>query len=403
MKNFNKISIHHVWVLAIALCLLVQPQFASAQGIVMLVGDVLPLKNKVVWRNLVKLSDRKEGENLVIGAAHARPALYGGFALRAFQRYGDTAELLPIAENFEEFSVDYQDALNNPELNDRIRNASSVYFVGGAPQRLSRLLFTDTGNATGAATAIRELFQSGGLIVGGIPGPFVLSTSEIDVFEALTTGKIPVDAKLSGLGLLDQEWYFDQHIFSGGRFAAALIAMFQLGMKGAIGVDLDTAAVVFQNTVEVLGNRGVLIIDLSEASYDQSESGAVIQQVKLSYLENGDRFDLDALEATPYARKASGFELEPQLDAKNNPVSDSFVSTRDMFRPGELIRLMAETFDTRTGQSQGYALHHSERSSGFNFRLYTGPDSRGWLATGSGEDRYTLVNIYLDINPILSN
>lgn len=402
MQNTRKISFFYSCTLAIALCFL-QLQLASAQGIVMLVGDVLPLKNKIVWRNLVNLADRKEGKNLVIGAAHARPALYGGFVLRAFQRYGDTAELLPISESVEDFSVDYQEIVNDSTINDQIRSASSVYFVGGAPQRLSRVLFDENKNATGSADALRELFQSGGMIVGGIPGPFVLSTTEIDVFEALTTGQIPSEAMPKGLGLLSQEWYFDQHIFSGGRFAAVLVAMFQLGMKGAIGIDLDTAAVVFEDQVEVLGNRGVLVIDLSEASFELSEDGAVIQKVRLSYLENGDRFDMNTLEATPYAWKTGGFELEPQLDAKNNPTMDAFVSTREMFRPGEVTRLMAETFDAKTGQSQGYALHHSERSSGFLFRFYTGSDSRGWLETSSGEDRYTLLNIYLDINPINSN
>lgn len=398
----QKLRFLYACTLAVSLCLL-QPQLASAQGVVMLVGDVLPLKNKVVWRNLVRLADRKEGENLVIGAAHPRPALYGGFALRAFQRYGDAASLLPIAEGFEEFSVDYRDAVNDKGFSDRIRKSGAVFFVGGAPQRLSGLLFEKNGSPTATADAIRHLHRSGGLIVGGIPGQIALSTAEIDAFDALATGQIPAQANSSGLGLLRRDWYFDQHIFGRGRFAAVLIAMFQLGLKNAIGVNLDTAAVVFQNSVEVLGNRGVLAIDLSQASLDTSAAGAEIKQVRLSYLENGDRLNMDTLEVTPYAQKTSGFELEPQLDALNNPTSDVFVSTREMFRPGELIRLMAETFDTRTGQSQGYALHHGERSSGFQFRFYTGPDSRGWLATGSGEDRYTLLNIYLDIDPIGAN
>ena len=82
-------------------------QSVSANGIVMLVGDVLPLNNQIIWRNLVKIAGQKEGENLVIGAAHSRPKLYGEFAVRSYQRYGDSAELLPIAEEFQEFSTDF--------------------------------------------------------------------------------------------------------------------------------------------------------------------------------------------------------------------------------------------------------------------------------------------------------
>ena len=56
-------------------------EVAVASEVLMLVGNVLPLNNKIVWRNIVNITDRVEGENLVIAAAHRRLALYGKFAL----------------------------------------------------------------------------------------------------------------------------------------------------------------------------------------------------------------------------------------------------------------------------------------------------------------------------------
>ena len=50
-------------ILALALVLLtaMPVQVLRAEGVLMLVGDVLPLKNQVVWRNLVKIAGEETG------------------------------------------------------------------------------------------------------------------------------------------------------------------------------------------------------------------------------------------------------------------------------------------------------------------------------------------------------
>ena len=376
----------------------VQMLRAEGAGIVMLVGDVLPLKNKVVWRNLVRLADRNPSPNVIIAAAHSRSKLYGGFAQRAFERYGASAQLLPVAEVFQEFSTDYRFAREDRALTDQVRNSSSVFFVGGLPQRLSGIMYTDDGSPSDLARATQEAHASGSMIVGGIPGTTVLST-ETDPVEVLTDGEVDPEHLFKGLELIGSDWFADQHYFSNGRFATGLVAMHQLGFKYGIGVGLDTAAVLHSNVVEVLGNRGITIVDISDASFDMSRKGAIIQGVRLSYLENGDRFEIENMKTVPYQKKMSGFTLIPQVVASENTEVDNFVSSQEMFTPGELVRLMVEALETETGQSQGYALHHGSRD-GFRFRFYTGPDSTGWLSTGDDEDRYTLANIYLDIEPL---
>ena len=373
-------------------------QSVSANGIVMLVGDVLPLNNQIVWRNLVKIAGKKEGENLVIGAAHSRTKLYGEFALRSYQRYGDSAELLPIAEVFQEFSTDYQHVTEDQNVTDRVRASRSVFFVGGAPQRLSKVLFDKNRESTALAVAIQEAYQSGSLIVGGIPGRAVAST-DLDAIEVITDGVISEDKIFPGLSLMEQDWYVDQHFFGKGRFAATIVAMQQLGIEKGIGVGLDTAAVVYNNTVEVLGNRGVVTVDLSNATFDVSRDGAMIRGVKLNYLENGDRIDMTTMITTPYSKKSNDFEIVPKFNASSSSVKDTFVSSQEMFRSGEFVRLMFKALDSKTGQSLGYALHHGDRM-GFQFRFYTGPDSRGWLMTETGEDTFSLINVYLDIEPL---
>ncbi len=377
-------------------------QLLRAEGIVMLVGDVLPLKNQVVWRNLVRIAERKPGENVIIAAAHSRSKLYGSFAQRAFQRYGATSQLLPIAEVFQEFSTDYRFAGEDRTLTDQVRASSSVFFVGGLPQRLSTIMFAGEDSApSDLASAVQEAHASGSMIVGGIPGATVLST-EVDPIEALSHGRVGSENLFRGLNLISPDWFVDQHYFGNGRFATGLVAMHQLDVRYGIGVGLDTAAVVHSNVVEVIGNRGVAIVDLSDADFSKTKSGVIIRGVRLSYLENGDRFEVDSMTTIPYQDKLNGFELVPNAIASENPVADRFVSSQEIFARGEIVRLMTEALQEKSGQSQGYALHHDSRD-GFQFRFYTGPDSIGWWATDDSGDHYTLANIYLDIEPLSQN
>ena len=386
-----------IFALALVLLTALPVQVLRAEGVLMLVGDVLPLKNQVVWRNLVKIAERKQGENLIIAAAHSRTKAYGGFAQRSFERYGTSAELLPIAEVFQEFSTDYEFAAEDAALADRVLSSSSVFFVGGQPQRLSRIMFKENGDPRALARAVKEAYAAGSMIIGGIPGATILST-EADPIETLTDGKVKRGLLPNGLNLVE-DWFVDQHYFGNGRFASGLIAMHQLGMNYGVGIGLDTAAVFHNNVIEVLGNRGVAVVDISDAEIKRSRKGVRIQGVRLSYLENGDRFEIGQMNLVPYQTKENGFQLEPVIDASANPIDDSFVSSKEMFTPGELLRLMVEALEAKSGQSRGYALHHDSRD-GFSFRFYTGPDSTGWLATDDSGERYTIANIYLDIEPL---
>ena len=340
----------------------------------------------------------KKGDNLVIAAAHNRPKLYGSFTLRAYQRYGSSADLIPLAEDFQEFSTDYKLTTQDQELANRIRAASSIFFVGGAPQRLSNVLSEESGQVTALATAILENYQSGGLIIGGIPGATALAT-DTDLLEVLTQGEISSHHLVSGLGLIDNNWFVDQHVFGNGRLATSLVAMHQLGLHYGIGVGLDTAAVVHNGIVEVLGNRGVALIDVSNASFSKKKSGMEIKGVRLSYLENGDRVQMDTLALIPYNKKANDFELLPKTNASENFSVDTFISSQNVLVPGEFVRLMYDALDAESGQSTGFAPLEGSSRKGFLFRFYTGADSRGWLSTATGEDRFTLQNIYLDISP----
>lgn len=369
----------------------------TPSGAVIAVGDVLPFNQRKVWNRIVEHAP----ELVIVAAASDRPKLYGEFARRALERHGAFAELLPVAVDAAEFGVDPRRAAEDPALVERVRDAAGVFFVGGAPQRLARVLFRADGVPTPLASAIVEMHAGGGAVVGGIPGPAGLSTG-VDALEVLAGGRVPPAQLFRGLGLVTEGWFVDQHVFSPGRLAEMLVAMHQLGIPRGLGVGTGTSAVIEGGRMEVVGDEGVLLIDLSRSlAASSSANGFELAGARLSYLEHGDRFDMSTLEVAPAVAKLEGFELGPGGDASGSAAHDR-PAAGDLLAAGELLRLLREAIDGPGSEALGYAFPDGEGGArrGFRFRFHSLDDTRGWLSVHTGADRYTIANIGLDISAV---
>ena len=366
----------------------------ARSGTLVLVGDVLRFNQGEVWDRIA----RSAPDLVVIAAANDRPKLYGGFALRALRRHGAFAELLPLAVEPAEFGVDHRRAVADPALIDRVREASGVFFVGGAPQRLARVLVGTDGSPTPLGSAVAEVHATGGTVVGGIPGSVGLAIG-IDALEALATGTVPSEQLFRGLGLTPQGWFIDQHAFSPGRLAEILVAMRQLGVARGIGIGPDTSAVVVGDEVEVIGDEGILLIDLDENRTAQDFPARFrLEGARLSYLEQGDRFDMSTLEVTPAAAKLDGFEIEHHEEDGGVPEGDRPLAV-DLSARGQLLRLLVEALDGARREAFAYAFPEGggDDARGFRFRFHSVPGTVGWLSVDSGRERYTIVNLGLEI------
>ena len=367
----------------------------TPSGVVVLVGDVLPFNQGNVWNRIAEHAP----ELVIIAAASDRPKLYGRFARRALERHGAFAELLPVAVDAAEFGIDPGQAVEDPAVLEQVRDAAGVFFVGGAPQRLARVLFRTDGTPTPLASAIVEMHAGGGAVVGGIPGSAGLSTG-VEAAEVLATGRVPPAQLFRGLGLMSEGWFVDQHVFSPGRFVEMLVAMHQLGIPHGIGVGTETSAVIEDGRVDIVGDEGVLLIDLSHSRPSpDAANGFQLAGARLSYLEHGDRFDMSTFEVTPAAAKLDGFELQPGGEAARS-TDEEPPAAGDLLAVGELLRLLREAIDGPRPEAHGFAFPDGEGDArrGLRFRFHSLDDTRGWLSVHSGADRYTIVNIGLDIS-----
>ena len=391
-------------------------------GTVILVGGVLRFDQRDVWNRIVGQAP----DLVIVAAAGDRPKLYGGFAQRALERHGAFAELLPVAVDPAEFGVGHRRATGDPALVEKVREAAGVFFVGGAPQRLAEVLLRDDGSPTPMAAAVAETYAAGGTVVGGIPGVSGLFTG-VDALEALARGRIASARLHRGLGLLGAGWLVDQHAFSAGRFAEILVAMRQLGVARGLVVGANTAAVIEDGRLEVVGAEGVLVIDLSESldgSGSRGESGSRsgpegrsgseggglpgsvqggfrLSGVRLSYLEHGDRLDMRTLRVEPAAAKRDGFEIDPDAEERQ-PFARDRPATGDLFSKGRLLQLLHEAIDGPRREASGFVFPEGEGGDvrGFRFRFHTRPETRGWLSALSGVERYTILDLGLEITPV---
>ena len=384
-------------------------------GTVILVGGVLRFDQRDVWNRIVGHAP----DLVIVAAAGDRPKLYGGFAQRALERHGAFAELLPVAVDPAEFGVEHRRATGDPALVGKVREAAGIFFAGGAPQRLAEVLFRDDGSPTPMAAAVTEMYAAGGAVVGGIPGVNGLFTG-IDALEALARGRIAPARLHRGLGLLGAGWLVDQHAFSAGRFAEILVAMRQLGVARGLGIGANTAAVVEDGRLEVVGAEGVLVIDLSgslHGSGSRGESGSRsgpegrdlpgfvqglrLADVRLSYLEHGDGLDMRTLRVEPAAAKRDGFEIDPDAEERQ-PFVQARPAAGDLFAKGRLLQLLHEAVDGPRREASGFAFPEGEGGDvrGFRFRFHTRPETRGWLSALSGVERYTIRDLGLEITPV---
>ena len=364
-------------------------------GTLILVGDVLRFNQRNVWNRITELA----ADLVIIAAASDRPKLYGEFARRALQRHGAFAEVIPLAVDFSEFGTDFRRVVVDRTLVDKVREAGGVYFVGGAPQRLAEVLLDADGSPTPMGKAVTEAYATGGVIVGGIPGSVGLFTG-IDALEVLAGGRVSPAYLYRGLGLVANGWLVDQHVFTVGRFAEVLMAMRQIGITHGLGIGVNTAAVVKDGRVDVVGEEGVLLIDLSGSqAVDGLAEGFRLAGVRLSYLEHGDSFNMSTLEVRPAAVKLDGFEIDPD-EEERQPSEPAPPAATDLLAKGGLLELLREALDGSRREAIGLAFSEDSDGDerGYRFRFHSVAETAGWLSIDSGVERYTILNVGLDVS-----
>ena len=385
---------------ALTLALLASMPVHAAEppkGSLVIIGGALRPDNGAVWERIVQLAGGKEARIAVFASASANPEKAGASLVERLNKYGANAFFVPVAVRLT--GTDYQAAADNPELAAAVRSAGGAYFAGGDQARITRALRRPDGTNTLVLDALWDMYRRGGVIAGTSAGAAIMSSTMFGhpkpVLATLKLGLTDGQEITPGLGFIGDDVFVDQHLLVRGRFARMLPAMLQKGYKLGLGIDENTAMVVSPNRdVEVIGYKGALVVDLSGAN---AKKGAFnVSNVRLSYLDNGDRFNIASHTFTPAPDKADG-RLDPARPYYREPLFSA-----DILGNSTVVDLMGKLIDSDQPEAIGLTLDSAnsvQPDLGFEFKFSRTGESVGYMSAAT--EAYSVYNVRLDIRPIV--
>lgn len=387
---------------ALAVSLLSSPpaeaaELPASKGSLVIIGGALRPDNAPVWERIVQLAGGKGARIAVFASASANPEKAGAALVERLNKYGANAFFVPVAVRLT--GTDYQAAADNPALAKAVRSAGGAYFAGGDQARITRALRRADGSNTQVLDALWELYRRGGVIAGSSAGAAIMSSTMFGhpkpVLATLKLGLTDGQEITPGLGFIGDDVFVDQHLLVRGRFARMLPAMLQKGYKLGLGIDENTAMVVGPNReVEVLGYKGALVVDLSAANARKGDFN--VSNVRLSYLDNGDRFNIASHSFTPAPDKADG-RLDPARPYYREPLFSA-----DILGNSTVVDLMGKLIDSDQVDAIGLTLgspHGVQPDLGFEFKFSRTSESVGYMSATT--EAYSVYNVRLDIRPIV--
>ncbi|WP_457350361.1 cyanophycinase [Roseateles sp. P5_D6] len=375
-------------------------------GTAIVIGGALKNDNEAVWQRIVDESGGAGARIAVFATAAANPERSAGLIVAALNRHGANAEAIPVAPRQKD--IDLQANLNDPVLIAKVAASKAVFFSGGAQEHIVDTL-QPGGEPTAMLLAIRQVFDGGGVVAGTSAGAAIMSRmmfrdapDNMQVLKGQWRDRREFDR---GLGFIGPDLFVDQHFLKRGRIGRMLPAMRALGYTLGLGVEENTAAVVKGSEVEIVGARGALLVDLSEASADTRLPAFNLRGALISYLDRGDRHDLKTGVTTPAAHKLREPKIDPAAsDYKPYLQNDNYFL--DILADNTIVTAMAQLLDGRAPEVRGLAYRAKPRPGdlspelGFEFRLYKGPGLVGWFSGALGGEDYTVLKARLDVIPV---
>ena len=386
--------------------------FQPVAGTVMPMGGAVRHDNEAVRQRLVQLAGGSAARFVVIPSASDRPEQSGSDAVEQLRRRGAQAELLKIAPRWAgETLASARRAAADPANLAKIANATGVFFTGGAQERTADVLNPD-GVASPVLQAVRALQERGGVVAGSSAGAAIMSSTmfrdamnSVQVMKGVMRDGKEIDR---GLGFVGDQLFIDQHFLKRGRVGRMLALMLAKGYKVGLGVDENTAAIIHGSEIEIVGGSGALLLDLRQAS---QEPGPVnVRNVRISYLDNGDRYDLARLQGQVLAAKRARGEIkfrQPDFASELEFVRPAFT---DILGENTILRALTQLVDGPRDHVRGIAFDLENLPDapvadpapelGFEFMLRRDEHTHGWDNEGLDDNDYSIFDARLDVRPV---
>ncbi|WP_229499829.1 cyanophycinase [Pseudoduganella ginsengisoli] len=371
---------------------------APAKGALVIAGGALRADTAEVWTRIIALAGGQGARIAVFPSAAGNPQRAGQTTAAILRRYGADPFVVPVAVRLA--GTDVRRSADDAALAEQVRTAGGVFFVGGDQARITQALLRPDGSRSAVLDAVWDVYRGGGVVAGTSAGAAVMSSTMFndapDLLAVLRDGLPEGRALAPGLGFIGDKVFIDQHFLVRGRFARMLPAMRQRGYQLGLGIDENTALVVSGDVVEVLGYKGALLVDLSQATGGQLPGPFRIQNAVLSYLDRGDRYNLATGAYVPGADRSVTLDMDDDLPGP--PYSNDILANNAIVELMErLVRNPAtEALGIASGDPRQRAT--SRERLGFAFTLKKTPHTRAYESAGSGG--LSIVGVRLDVEPV---
>ncbi|MEH2137327.1 cyanophycinase [Nostoc sp.] len=236
-----------------------------------------------ILRDFVRRAGGTKAYIAIMTAATELPREVGENYIRVFERLG--------AENVRILDTETREDASSSTALEAINKATGIFFTGGDQARITNIL-----KDTEIDAAIHKRFGEGIVIAGTSAGAAVMPDKMIVEGDSQTHARIETVEMGPGLGFLPGV-VIDQHFSQRGRLGRLISALILEPAVLGFGIDENTAMVVTDNQIEVIGEGAVTIVDESEATYNNmgeilKDESLAIFGAKLHILPHGFKFDL---------------------------------------------------------------------------------------------------------------
>jgi cyanophycinase len=248
------------------------------------------LRDRVILTRFISLAGGPDSHIAVISTASSLGDAATGLYRELFTQMGagEVSGLRPVT----------REEANQEAVEEVIDQATGVFLTGGNQLRLASVV-----GGTRLGAALLAAHQRGVVVAGTSAGASAVSTHMVAFGASGASPKHRMAQISAGLGLL-KGVVVDQHFEQRTRLGRLLAVVAQSPSLIGLGLDEDTAAIVYPDgTMEVVGKGSVTIVDGSQVVTDAYQtkghrpmmvSGAILHSIPAGYM-----FDLEGRRPIP--------------------------------------------------------------------------------------------------------
>ncbi len=260
-----------------------------------------------ILREFVRRAGGTKAYIVIMTAATELTREVGENYIKVFERLG--------AENARIVDTETREDASSSTGLEAINKATGIFFTGGNQARIINIL-----KDTEIDVAIHNRFSEGVVIAGTSAGAAVMPDVMIVEGDSETHPRIESVEMGPGLGFLPGV-VIDQHFSQRGRLGRLISALILEPAVLGFGIDENTAMVVTDDQIEVIGQGAVTIVDESEATYNNAgeilkDEPLAICGAKLHILPNGFKFNLKTRQ--PILNNGSAVNVSVPAGSTNN-------------------------------------------------------------------------------------